>query len=546
MELDDGHFNMWKYSAMLPGDGLKYKYRLIEKRQDSKFPFLGRFETAFSEDPTCCEESSDRDVESQAQLDVFSFPQDKQYLSETVPKAIFFYLKLLLPSVNRSTISKILYQIESFQFIACETKHVKECVNWIVEYALDPSGSDLQRLYLCIALGHLKNSSSSLPFPNDNKTAKACDRLLQCLNSCVDYNFLSKSNLNCLEKIANTLVVHSSSPGWLTLAANFYPHLGIGFVLDKDHTKDLYYEYDGNEYKKIVAALLVNIKIANVNDRIAHQGLLYWVLRNAPTNLDAALELFKNSDVCQFFTDEGEKANFFATFYQETMRATNTRKESVGAKLVGLYKIPEEVRRRMQKCLFLTLLKYAKSDEELNGEHVKIFLKSVISEKYLEMYEVLDILMELSKSKSVPHQDLLLEILNKDLFKKDWHDAPFNQKVEICKSWVITRVINKRRLGSISGVDKIVAVYEAVDAIMQCSLNIGNRILAQNVCTRILETILRNEDAVSVLRAFTSIEKCVAVVQDCYIFHVRMRLRQTPKVVKKSSMFLKECSNSRY
>jgi hypothetical protein len=548
LALVESRYNLWRYSATLPGDpikdGLKYKYRFIEKGHDSKIPFLSHFRM-FSTDPICCEESSDRDAESQTQFDVFRFPQDKQYLSETVPKAIFSYLKLLLPCVNRSTISELLNQIESFHFVTMNTKHVKECVNWIVEYALDPSGSDVQRLYLCIALGHLKYSSSSLPFPNDNKTAKACDRLLQCLNACVDSNFLSKSNLECLKKIAITLVAHSSSPGWLTLAAHFYPYLGIEFVLDKEHTKGLNYVYDGNEYKNIVAALLVNIKIANVNDRIAHQDLLYRVLRNDSTS-DAALELFKNSDVCQFFTDEDEKVNYFAAFYQETMRATNT---SVGATLVGLYKIPEEVRGRMQKFLFSTLLKYAKSDEELNDEQVKIFLKSVISEKYLEMYEVLDILMELSKSKSVLHQDLLLEILNKDIFKEDWHKAPFPRKVDICKSWVITKVINKKRhssISSISGVDKIVAVYEAVDAIMQCSLNIGNRFLVQDMCKCIMETILRDEDAVSVLKAFTSIEKCVAVVQDCYISHVRMKLRQAPKVVKKSSMFLKECSNSRY
>ncbi|CAB4035949.1 Hypothetical predicted protein, partial [Paramuricea clavata] len=543
LTLVNRRYNLWRYSATLPGDpinnGLKYKYRFIEKGHDSKFPFLSHFRM-FSTDPTCFDESSDRDAKSQTQYDVFRFPQDKEYLSETVPKAIFSYLKLLLPCVNPSNISDLLNHIESFHFITLSTKHVKECVNWIVEYALDLSGSDVQRLYLCIVLGHLNYSSSSLPFPNDNKTAKACDRLLQCLNACVDSNFLSKSDLECLKKIAITLVVHSSSPGWLTLAAHSYPYLGIEFVLDKEHNKDLNYEYYGNEYKKIVAALLVNIKIENDNDRIGHQDLLYRVLRNNPTS-DAAMELFKNSDVCQFFTDEGKKVNFFASFYQETMRATNT---SVGAKLVGLYKIPEEVRGRMHKFLFSTLIKYAKSDEELNDEHVKIFLKSVISEKYLERYEVLDILVELSKSKSVPHQDLLLEILNKDMFKEDWHKAPLPRKVDICKLWVITKTINKKCLSSISGVDKIVAVYEAVDAIMQCSLNFGNRILVQDVCKCIMETILRDEDAVSVLKAFTSIEKCAAVVQDCYISHVRMRLRQASKAVKKSSMFLKECSNS--
>jgi hypothetical protein len=228
------------------------------------------------------------------------------------------------------------------------------------------------------------------------------------------------------------------------------------------------------------------------------------------------------------------------------MQCTKTQEKTVGAMLIEFYKIPKKMRGRMNIYLFSTLLEFSTSDDELSGEHTEIFLKSIISRKYLDENQVFDVLMALSKSKIVARQNLLLKILSNDLFWQHWRDASLQRKVEICKSWVITRVVNKSCTNSLGGVNKIVAVYEAVDALMQCSLNIGNKTLAQDVCTCVVERILRNEDAVSVLQAFATIEKCVPVVQDCYKSHVRIKLSEAPKTVKKASLFLQEFSNSRY
>ena len=541
LELVDGHSNMWRHSAMLPGDPIKhqfkYKYDIRSKGQDITIPFVG----IRSNNPTYCVEFSERRVESQAQFDVFHFPEDKVYFSETNPEAVIFYLKLLLQAVHPSSISETLTQIESLRFITLSVKHVKECVNWIVDHASSYSVSDVQRLYLCITLGHLKYFSSSLPFPNDDKTAEACDRLLQCLNACVDSNFLSTSSLECLKKIAVILVENSSTPGWLTLATHFYLYLGIEFVIDTNNSRGLKYRYDVKEYKKMAGALLSHIKKRNGYDQVAHQNLLDLVLDHAP-NLEAASEVFESVDFCWFFTNEDEKVKF----YQGTTRGTSTQKKSVGAKLIEFYNTLEKIRGRTNKFLFSTLLEYSKSDEELNDEHAQIFQRSIISGKYLDMNQVLAVLMELSKSKSIPRQNLLLEILNKELFEQQWRTTQLARKVEICKSWVINRMVNNSRASSLGGADKIAAVYGAIDAIMQCSLNISNKPLAQNLSTYAAEKLLRNEDAISFLQTFVSIEKCVGVVQECYISHVRKILVQAPKVVKKSSMFLKECSNSRY
>ena len=543
-----GYSNLWRYSVILPGnpikDHFKYKYGFLKKGHDFTVPIFGRI-GILSKDPSYCEESGEKRVESQTLFDVFHFSHDRLYLTETTPKAVVFYLKWLLPFVYSSSISKTLTQIESLYFISLSRKHVKECINWIVGLASSYSVTDVQRLYLCIVLSHVDIFPSPLPLPNDNKTAEACDRLLQCLNACVYSNFLSKSNLIHLKKIAVTLVVNSSSPGWLTLAAHFYLYLGNQFVLNSRHSRGLNCRYDGKEYKKLVAALLLDIKITNVDDQISHQDLLHMVLKNAPT-VDAALELFESSDVKRFFTDEDKKVDFFVKFYQGTAQATNAQKESVGAKLVEFYKIPEKIRGRMCKFLFSTLLEYAKTNDELIGEQSKVFLKSIISEKDLHIDQVLEVLMQLSKSKSVARQNLLLKILGNDLFEDDWHKTPLNQKVDICTSWVITRVINKTRPNSLGDVDTIVGrVYGAINDIMQCSLNIANKSLVQNVSACVVKRILGKEDAVSVLKAFAGIEKYMPFVQECYKSHVKKVLEQTPKAVKKSTGLLKEYSSSR-
>ena len=542
----DGHSNLWKYSVMLPGNAVKYRFKYkygLRKGQSFTARVLSRT-GVLGKNNLYCEEASEKQVESQAQFDVFHFPEEKEYKSETVPEAIIVYLKWLLQFVQHSTISKILTQIETLHFISLSPKHVKECVNWIVEHALSGSSNDVHRFYLCIVLSHLNPFLYPLQLPNEYKTTEACDRLLQCLKTYVCSNFLSPLNIERLRKIAVILVKNSSTPGWLTLAAYFCRYLGIEFILDKNNTSGLDYKYDGNEYRKMVL-LLLSMKTANADNLKAHQELLCRVLRNAPT-FDVTWELFQNPDVLRFFTNEAKKVDFFAKFYQSTTRATTTQQESAGEKLVEFYKIPNKIRGRMQKDLVSTLLEYAKSDEELNDEHANIFLKliiSLISGKYFDINQVHMVLIELSKSKFVSRQNLLLQILDEELFEQYWHDMSLQRKVDICESWVMTQVM---RANSLCGMNRVVTVYEAFDAIMQSSLNNSNALLARKVSTKVVERILKKEDVISVLQAYVGIEKCVTVVQECYIFHVWKILVQASKVVKRPSMSLNKNSSNRY
>jgi hypothetical protein len=483
---------------------------------------------------------------SEVQLDVFHYPDNRNYMFQTVPESVSFYLQWLFASVVPSTIFEFLSQIERLDFksLMTRTKLVDIIVNWIVNEASAYSVTDAQCLYLCIVLGHIESNYlySNLSFPSGYQTTAACDRLLQCFSASVEFNLLSTSNVKILKKVTTLLVKNSSSPGWLTLAAYFYRYFGIKFLLGKEYATGLNYRYRVGEYQKWLKALLLNVKeMENRDDQYAHQKLLCLVLKSAPS-LEAVLDVFECSDIRGFFANDDERVDFFVKFYQDGRRDTSTNKE-IGAKLIDFFRFPKVFRDRMRKSLYPILLEYAKSDDELKDEHVRIFLNSIILEDVLAMDQVLCLLVELSKSKSVPRQNLLLEILNNKLFEEDWHETPPARKTSICRTWVMTRV-NNMRADSIGGIDKTKAVYEAIDAIMRCSLNITNPTLAQDVCKYVVDRILASEDAISVLQAFTSIEKCVAVVQDCYKSHARKIL--TPKVVRKSNKFLKECSTSRY
>jgi hypothetical protein len=542
--------NLWKFTAFLHDDPItgrfKYKYGIYSKGHDFKVPIFGRI-GMFSKDPSYCEERGERSVKSEVQFDVFHYPDSRNYQYQTVPRSVIFYLQWLFPSVFPSTISEFLTHIEKLNFKSLTAKHVEIIVDWIVKQASANSVTDFQCVYLCIVLGHIESNYfySTLSFPSGHQTAKACDRFLQCLNALVNSNLLSISNLKILKKVATLLVKNSSSPGWLTLAAYFYPYLGIKFLLSKEYTTGLIYRYGVKEYQKWLKALFLNVKeMENRDDQFAHQRLLFLVLKSAPI-LDAALELFERTNVRGFFRNEDEMVDFFFKFYQDRHGDTGTHKET-GAKLTEFFKIPEIFRSKMHKFLYQILLDYAKSDDELKDEHEKIFLNSIISINVLDMEEVLCLLMELSKSKSVHCQNLLLKILDNQLFKQGWHETQLARKVGICKSWVMTRVNNNMRAFSIDGLDKTKVVFEAINAIMRCSLNISNVTLANDVSTHVVERVLGKEDAISILQAFASIEKFVPVVQDCYKSYVRKILEQTPKVVKKSSKFLMECSTSRY
>ena len=541
--------HLWRCNIPIPCDvkeldRIKYRYGIHSKGHDFKLPFWGRV-GIFSTDPSYCDERAERRIRSEIQFDVFHYPDSRNYQYQTVPQSVVFYVQWLLRSIFPSTIAEYLKHIKGLNFKSLNgTKYAEDIVNWIVKQTSSNSVTDAQCLYLCIIMGHIEEDCwKPLTFPSGNKTAEACDRLLRAFNGSSD--LLSASNIKIVKKVAILLVKNSNSPGWLTFAAYFYPYLGIKFLLSKEYASGLNHRYGIREYEDRIQMLFLNIKeMKSKDDQFAHRELLRVMLQSAPT-LNSALGLFKRSDFLRFFANENEMVNFFVKFYEDRQRDTSTSKE-IGAKLIEYFQIPEIFRNKMHKLLYPIMLEYAKSDGELKGEHVKMFVSCIVNGSALPLEQVSALLTELSNSKSVPRQNLLLQILDNELFETKWHEIKQAQKVEICNSWVLLKVNTKWRTKGLFGVDKTVSVYEAIDQIMRCSLNVKNTPLAEDVSTYVVEKALAKEDTINILQAFAAIEGCVPIVQECYKSHVRKLLIQTPKVVKKSSKFLQKYSSSRY
>ena len=544
--------NLFKCIALLRWPEIKnklfYKYGFCVKGHGYEVPLLGKIDWFSKPVPHVEADTFQKKVRLLIQYDVFNFKGDQNYLSETIPRSVMYYLKWLLNFIHPKTISNIITQIENFDFPSLVTSgksNVEECVKWIVEKVSENSVTDLQRLYLCMVLGHLCTISDVLPCPRDHKTTDMCDRLLQILNISYNPHLLPPSNLKTLEKLATFLVENSSSPGWLTLAAYFHPYLGIGFILGKKNEKFQNNTYETKEYKKMVDMLLLHVEKIESNNQSAYKDLLDLVMKKAP-NLNEALKLIEISNVSRLFSNDDEKMNFFVTFYE--IQSVSTEKKNFAARLGEFYKIPEKIRGRLHHHLFKTLLECGKSDDELNDNDETIFLQSIISEGDLALDQVFDVLMELSKSTSARRQMLVLKILSNTGFRKSWRDMPFEKKVKVCKSWVITNCINSGVGRGVGGVDKVVAVYGAIDAIIQaCSLNVANEALVEEISTEVVRRLLKNEDATFFLKALTKIKGYAFFVLESYKSHVKNILRRKrQKMLKESSTILKEDSSSRY
>ena len=539
LERVQGESKLWKCSLSLVGDpikeGLMYKYGLKSKRHSVPW-VTGR--VGFGNDPSCCEENGERPVLSQDHLDVFMFPsEDKKYIKETIPMSVVFYLKWFFECVLPSSMCEILTQVQELKFSLLQEKHLKLCVNWIVEQALNTSVNNQQLLYLCIILGHLERFRPPITLSSSNNIAQACDRLLGCLNACIYSKFLSAPDLQLLEKIAVLLVKNSSHPGWLTFAAYFHSYLGIEFILENESANDLKYIYDDKGFGSMVELLLSSIEIESSTIK----SLLHFVLKLAPTS-DCAIEFFTHPKVRKVFENDDKFDDSFIEFYKsENAKSQN---KSVGPKLCEFFKLPRSIRANMQDVLFRILLEFSKSDEELKDEQVNIFLKAVNLED-LSMDQVREILLGLSKSSH--RYDLLLNILERRSFWEAWQKVPHADKVNICKSWIITRLTNEGWGNSLGSTGKVAAVFGAIDAIMKVSINVLDNDLVQKVSSFVVETILRNEDASIVLNAYPHVEKCATSVQEFYKCFASKKIEQMPNVVTKSwRNTFKETPKSRY
>ena len=481
-----------------------------------------------------CEEK-ERTIKRKVQFDAFYFPDNEMSRVSRKSTSRIWYLKWFLQFVNESTISEILTHIEDFHFKPLSTDHEKELVNWILEQTLGNSITVIQRLYLCMLLYLLEvRKNVKLSYLNGNMAV--CDRFLQCFSTFAHSNILSKKDLKRLKKIAVILVKNSSSPGRLTLAAYFYTYFGIEFILDNKDAKLLDYTYDREEFHKLVTVLFSCLKVEN---RDEHRKLLNLVLKSAPT-LVAAFRIFELPGMSKFFAAESESDEFFVEFCQEAQK-TNENNKGFRMKLFEIHKLPTKIFKKLQGLMYSALSEYAKSDEELQGEDVESLVKLILSIKDLGMDQFVKILTELSTTKSVGRQDLLLQILDNEFFKKSWLEIPLGKRVNICNSWVITRVMNFMRVSGLEGLDKVAAVYESIEAIARRFSSVPiDKTLVHEVSIHVVEKMFEDKDAINVLQAYARIEQLSRAVQECYITHVKKIL--TPDLIKNSSQCIKEYS----
>ena len=506
-----------------PRDPIKFhfKYKYCLQIGGKEFSHRGELKHGMSK----CEEQERRIVKHQFQFDVFIAPDNRHREGKTVSQAAIWYTKWLLKSVDSSTISPILTSLQNLNFTSVIEDHKQEFVRWILEQVLQGSTTDIQGLYLFMVLCHFRNL---LPYLKGNKVA--CDRFLQCFLSCIDSNLLSKSNPKRFKKTAITLVENSSSPGWLTLAAYFYSYSGIKFLLDNADKESLNHRYDSEDYRKLVKELFSCLKVESQDE---YKKLLKYVMKSAPTLVDA-MDLFQRSEISEIFATEDEKVDFFSYFFKEE-NIKSKKKKNLWERLVVFHHTPERIRSKVYKLLYSTLL------DELKDVDIKVLVELILSIKQLGMDQFINVLNEFSTSKSFSRHDLLFQILDDDSFKEAWLEIPPDKRVDICKSWVMNRVITMKHKSKLDNSEMVVLVYQSMEAITQCcSLN---TLMAQNVSAHVVEKVFESKDAIYVLDAFESIEKLSPVVQECYISHVKKIL--TPELVKKSSQILKKCSTTR-
>ena len=478
---------------------LQYSYSLQTSAYETKLPVYGKV-SVLSKPASECKEQEKRPVKHQIQFDAFCSQDEKSSKDKTIPWATIWYAKWFLSFVDDSSISPILTYIKGLNFTSVKENHMKKSVSWILEQALQNSTTDTQRFYLCIILFHLRNSSRHL---NGNK--KACDRLLGCFATCVYSKLLTKLHLQRLKTIALILVQNSSTPGWLTLAAHFYPYLGIKFLLDNKNAEFPSHQYDSEKYKKLVTALFSYLKVDNQDD---HKELLKYVMKSAPTFVDA-VELFQRSETSEIFATEGEKVDYFVKFVKEE-NIKRKKKKSLWERLILFYHTPEKIRSKIYSLPYKTLLEYAKSDDEKKDADIKVLVELILSIKHLGLDKFIDVLKNFSTSKSLSRQDLLLQILDNEDIKKAWLAIPLEEIKNICESWVINRVTIVKTKTELTNLDMVVSVYQSIEAITQCCSPDAS--LAQEVSVHVLNgTYIRNiltpelvEKSSQILREFSA------------------------------------------
>ena len=211
---------------------------------------------------------------------------------------------------------------------------------------------------------------------------------------------------------------------------------------------------------------------------------------------------------------------------------------SVVKKLDEIVKMKKGRLEMANDVVFAAMLVFATSVDELEQNEVKAFFE-IASDQYMPIKRVETVLNMLSKSKSVRHRNLLLDLLSKKMFEDKWRQVSFASKLSLCTSWIETKVNEARQ--KLQG-SRTVTVCQAINDLMSCSLNVFNKGLVEQLWKRVSKMFFRNDEF---LKVFKNVENLLPTVEEGYKNEVKAILNQDPCLLRKPPEALKQWSQSR-
>ena len=379
--------------------------------------------------------------------------------------------------------------------------------------------TDAKGLYLCAVLGHLANTCSfvkDLKWPKNEDTKRACDVLLQCLvTSFRKKLFISRNICALLEAIAPELVANSSSPGWLTFAANFLPLYGLQPMVEMKIASP---RYEPENYMRLYHMVLSHdiqhIRNAEEEQQPYYEQFLARILKLAPDD-GTLFKVFASKEISRFFYHYQERERFCIEFFKDSVRSSDAENVGISEKLKQLTNLPRNLRVQLSSLLYSYLLEFIKSVENPTKQDLENFMNIQLSLK-LNKDQIETILMLFSTSVTDLYQELLLECLNDEKFRHQWQEVRRTTKANVCDTWVKTRAC-----GNDMKKIQVLKVYEVAEELVSCLLvnkdlkkmllQSLNQWLFQHVEPEIIFRELKNLDIFSV---FDVRESCIHLIEE--------------------------------
>jgi hypothetical protein len=413
------------------------------------------------------------------------------------------------------------------------------CYQWIVDTTSGTAITDpVQGLYLCALLGWLVRHDHAFqgpqpPYPQQTK--HAFDTLLWYLVKCSRARFKISGYLcSLLKDVSHILVMSSSRPDWLTFAAHFYPFCSKQFLLEQS-SRIPPAQYDSREkYLELLNLLLPNVEKFNTRNEYILRGVLKKVFQASPDE-NLLWELCEDERMWRIFRNEEERRKFFTECYLDRLSSS----ENDGEILRKILIIPEKFRSLKWAQIYDFLLNFiAKTHEDKDDEDIKAFISIVLS-LHLQKEQVYKILKLLSESSSTPYQIIVLHFLRENKFQRKWDCMNFKDKLEIGKSWLMTRIQNERTVAT---------AYQTLDELALCPLVQKHQGFKRELLDFLRMWLFDNMDHSSIIAEVgknNNVGDLPSDVQKSILNLVRAILQNDLNLINKQEI-LNEILNSRY